>query len=168
MSPVDIDNLKIGEPERFLNLCEIIACVINNCPVTDESKCVVSKIIRETSLLATECKMLNGNNKNNAPLISPAALEIKNNGLESRNLTLEHGVPVSVISKEVLKLEKPTATDVASVIYSYVALAVITNEEDKRIDKLGLRSKMPNGWNNDKYIRYKLAGIELIDNPHKK
>ncbi|EGR0237937.1 hypothetical protein M2G59_21225 [Vibrio vulnificus] len=168
MKILNLCDFKVGEMSKFMDLCDIIACILNECSDNSLTNCVVLKIIREASLLATECRMLNGKNKNNAAFISPKALAIKEEGRELKNLTLEHGVPVSVIRDEVLKLVKPSALDVASVIYQLTALAVITNEEDSRINKLGLRSKMPPNWNGNKWIRYQLANIDLIDNPYKK
>ena len=37
----------------------------------------------------------------------------------------------------------------------------VTKEEDKRINALGFRSKMPDGWDGNIFARYEAAGIEF-------
>jgi len=42
--------------------------------------------------------------------------------------------------------------------------AVVTRAEDQRLNSLGLRSRMPAGWDGmDPFARYRVAGIELLE-----
>ncbi|GMQ45639.1 hypothetical protein [Vibrio sp. 10N] len=164
-----ISHLEIGEPQKFLNFCEIVSCIIKHCGKNSATSYTLLKTIREATLLSTPCKMLNGSNKNNAALISPEALAIKEAGKESNNLILEHGVPVKVIMDKIQEYNEPTPVDIAIIIQSMSALAVITKEEGKYMSKLGIKSKMPDDWDKqNKWIRYERANIQLIPNPYKR
>ena len=56
------------------------------------------------------------------------------------------------------------------ILEKYWKVATITAEEDESLNKLGLARKMPEGWqlNGDPFLRYKKAGIILVDENGKK
>jgi hypothetical protein len=81
---------------------------------------------------------------------------------QQRMLVHEHVVPKSIVIQWLLKLSTPTADSVNQLLESYCKGAVLTREEDARLNGLGLRSKMPSGWDEkDVWARYTSAGIVL-------
>jgi len=90
---------------------------------------------------------------------SAAAWEFRS---QTKMLTHEHVVPIKVVIELLLKLPSPTASSVHQLLESFCKAAVVTREEDARLNRLGLRSKMPSGWDgSDVWARYTLAKIGL-------
>lgn len=78
-------------------------------------------------------------------------------------LVHEHVMPKSLVIQRLLDLS-PNATEdsVNQLLTAYCKGAVITREEDARLNGHGLRAKMPHDWDEkDVWARYKFAGIVL-------
>ncbi|NVH48867.1 hypothetical protein [Photobacterium damselae] len=149
--------------ELFITSCKIIAYIINELGIDSSTKGYLRDSVRIASLKSAG-KLKSG--KHMARWISFDAIEVQNRGPKVGELILEHSVPVKVILSSVCELVRPTYLDIAKVIHNMAGLAVITKEEDAKISKLKLGSRMPEDWDGrDQFIRYKLAGIELVENP---
>jgi hypothetical protein len=72
-------------------------------------------------------------------------------------------MPKKLVIERLLNLPSPkTASSVQQLLDSYCKGVVITREEDTRLNKLGLRSKMPKDWDEkDVWARYTVARIVL-------
>ena len=84
--------------------------------------------------------------------------------LKRKDVTLEHVVPHSFIMNKLLSLEELTNENIKSVIQKFHIICRITKDEDKRLNRSGLRSKMPDDWdeeNGSLYARYEKVGILL-------
>jgi hypothetical protein len=81
---------------------------------------------------------------------------------QQKMLVHEHAVPKSIVIQRLLELSNPTADLVNQLLVSYCKGAVLTREEDARLNGLGLRSRMPDDWDEqDVWARYAIAGILL-------
>lgn len=79
---------------------------------------------------------------------------------QPQNLIHEHVIPKKLVIERLLKLVSPTASSVQQILESYCKGVVITREEDTRLNRLGLRSKMPSDWDEkDVWARYTVAQI---------
>jgi len=75
----------------------------------------------------------------------------------------EHLVPKKVVIAHLLALDPATTDNVHAILDRYCIGVVVTKDEDARLTGLGLRSKMPDGWDaGDPWARYAAAGIEVI------
>jgi len=94
---------------------------------------------------------------------SEAAWNIRARLKERPNpLVHEHVIPKGIVIERLLKLPNKTADSVNELMVKYCKGAVITKDEDARLNSLGLRSKMPTGWDEkDVWARYRYAGIVL-------
>ena len=76
----------------------------------------------------------------------------------------DHSIPHKFILNKLLSIKNVTNKAVKEVVVKYYRLGVITKEENKILNKMGLRSEMPEGWdenNGSVYARYEIAGIKL-------
>jgi len=77
----------------------------------------------------------------------------------------EHAVPCKVIRDHCLKMFGQGAQDeeVAQFIKQHLKIVQITKAECERLDQLGLRFTMPNGWEpgHDPMARIAMAGISI-------
>jgi hypothetical protein len=90
---------------------------------------------------------------------SEAAWEIQG---QQNMLVHEHIIPKSIVIQRLLALSTATTDSVNQLLTSYCKGAVITRDEDARLNSHGLRSKMPTGWDEkDVWARYTYAGIVL-------
>ena len=82
-------------------------------------------------------------------------------------LTHDHVVPKKVLMELLQKLPRPTtAAAVRQLFEAYCFGAVLTRAEDGALNRLGLRSTMPKGWDGtDPWARYAAAGIVLVKQP---
>jgi hypothetical protein len=94
---------------------------------------------------------------------SEAAWNIRSRLKERPNpLVHEHVIPKGIVIKRLLELPDKTADSVNELMAKYCIGAVVTKAEDDRLNSRGLRSKMPDGWNEDDvWARYKEAEILL-------
>ena len=92
---------------------------------------------------------------------------------EYENLTSEHTIPVSVIVDYLLDTNNDSWTEerLADFLEKVSGIALVTNEEDKRLNDAGLQRKLPAGTTLDDIvngkaehtIRYKVAGVSVTE-----
>ena len=100
--------------------------------------------------------------KNTHHPASRGALRIGRGNWCGQTVTVDHAIPVNVLFDLFWKAE--TAVDMMAVIDAY-AVAVITREENERLNAAGLRSRMPHGWKpgDEPLARWIAAGIEFAE-----
>lgn len=76
-------------------------------------------------------------------------------------LTYEHSVPLRVLFDKMVATSNPE--EMVQVLRKYFQCTVITKAEDKRLNGLGLRSKMPTGQEDVWNARYNAASIEFVN-----
>jgi hypothetical protein len=80
------------------------------------------------------------------------------------NIKREHVVPMRVLENLLFPCLKDGLRERSiEIINLFGKMALITNEEDDRLDMLGLRSSMPDNGN-DPLSRYNIAGIRIVGN----
>ncbi|WP_449537906.1 hypothetical protein [Ferdinandcohnia sp. Marseille-Q9671] len=103
--------------------------------------------------------------------VTPTALTMFENKKKC-SFIKEHVVCKNIYFKEIieeLKKENPDSETIFHVLLRYYFTALITKEEDKKLDEYGLRRVMCVGKEWDKeslFVRYETAGIQLVDNPY--
>jgi len=88
-------------------------------------------------------------------------------GLSFRNreLVFDHSVPFRVLQEKLMKLQPVTPEAVRHLLERHSVVALITKEEDDRLNAAGLNRKMPPGWDKKNPLaRYEAVGIELDPN----
>ena len=81
-----------------------------------------------------------------------------------KDLRHDHAIPRNVLAKMFLEKQPPlSAAKALKLLRKFCDAVVITKKEDKSFGKIGLRQKMPKGWNWTKnpYARYKAVGIKV-------
>lgn len=87
-------------------------------------------------------------------------------GLKRKDVIHEHVVPHSVVMEKLLSLDPLTHETIMTVIKKYYVICAITKEEDKKLNNEKLRTKMPEGWdenNGSVFARYEKVGISVIN-----
>ncbi|SMQ78364.1 hypothetical protein SAMN05444673_3388 [Bacillus sp. OV166] len=103
--------------------------------------------------------------------ITPSALE-KYLINKKSSFIKEHVVPKNIYFKEMiyeLKKNYPDKEIINNILLKFYFTALITKEEDKKLDEKGLRSVMHANeeWDGENFfIRYGCTGINLIENPY--
>lgn len=89
----------------------------------------------------------------------------------SSRLIIDHAVPIRLLREELfrekMKEEYSCRDQLEKFLHHHVRHAVLTAAENERLDKIGLKSNMPNNdwlWK-DPYARYKHLEIGGTDNP---
>lgn len=85
-------------------------------------------------------------------------------GLKRKDVTYEHVIPHSFVMEKLLKLEPVTAENIMAVIEKYYVICVVTKSEDKLLTAAKLRSKMPEGWNEETdsvFARYEAETVGI-------
>lgn len=100
-----------------------------------------------------------------AHFISAGALPVLS-GLTSKRLMKDHAIPVAVLRDMLFEKRPNSAEEVRKLLLQYFRFGIITDEEDRRLNGAGLRSRMPNGWSesDDVFARYatvRIAGQNL-------
>ena len=90
-----------------------------------------------------------------------------------KELTSEHPIPVSVIVDYLLDTNNDDWTEerLADFLEKVSGIAVVTMDENKKLNKAGLQRKLPNGTTLDDIvngkaehtIRYKVAGVSVTE-----
>jgi hypothetical protein len=82
----------------------------------------------------------------------------------SRRLTHEHTVPLRLLAEKVLGLEAGDREAIRETFATYCRAAIVTREEDRKLNGAKLRSAMPSAWSfgEDILARYRAVGIELL------
>lgn len=94
---------------------------------------------------------------------SKKALKFKG---DTKSLCHEHIVPKKVIIEKICGLKSPTKPKIREILERYCIGCVVTRDEDKELNKAGLRAQMPAGWNgDDPWARYKSVGIQVVEVP---
>ncbi len=94
------------------------------------------------------------------PCSEAAMKEFKQHG--SKNLRHDHMVPRNLLVKMCLEMRNVTSSKILNLLKKFGGAAILTADEDKKLNKLKLRQKMPKSWNHrDPYARYKAARIKL-------
>ena len=95
--------------------------------------------------------------------ISKNALNAINSESETV-LIKDHAVPVKIIHKILRKDLNPSEESIEKLLQTYYSLGVLTSDEDKALNKLGLKSEMPEDWDGvNVFARYEKAGIQRAD-----
>ena len=81
-----------------------------------------------------------------------------------RRLTHEHTIPLSLLAEKVLNLETDDREAIREVFGVHCRAALVTKEEDRKLNSAKLRSAMPSNWSfgGDMLARYSVVGIELL------
>ncbi len=82
----------------------------------------------------------------------------------SKRLTHEHTVPLRLLAEEALSLETGSKELICEMFNNYCRAAIMTREEDCKLNSAKLRSAMPSEWGfgEDVLARYSAVGIELL------
>lgn len=97
--------------------------------------------------------------------VSSINFYISNNaiGLKRKDVIHEHVVPHSFVMNKLLSLNPVTTEEILNIVNKYFIICVVTRQEDKLLNSAGLRTKMPEGWdeeNGSMFARYEAVGIE--------
>lgn len=95
--------------------------------------------------------------KVNHPTINPFTVNHRPRNKYGINLILEHTTPVNTIINNLMSVEL-TLDEVKRVMSTYTGMAIITNDEDDSLRRMGYITNRPNGWVNT----YNECGIEVI------
>ena len=81
-----------------------------------------------------------------------------------KRLTHEHIIPIRLIAEKVLNCESDDRAAIREVFSIHCHAALITKEEDRKLNRAKLRSAMPCDWSSggDMLARYSSVGIELL------
>lgn len=156
---------KLSDREGFWAHCAVANLLLSHCDINPHTKHHIRGAVREASKKVTP---IAGKGKDIAPTISAKAYEqIKRGHLTG--LVLEHAVPISFMNALVLEQKGCSTTEsIAQIILEWTALSVITLGEHDKLANLKLSKTMPEGWDRkDKYARYLMAGIEVLDISYK-
>ncbi len=90
-------------------------------------------------------------------------MEFKQRG--TKNLRHDHMVPRNLLVKMCLEMKDASSSNTLKLLKKFGGAVILTVDEDKKLNKLKLRQKMPKNWNGrDPYDRYKAARIKLSKN----
>ena len=81
-----------------------------------------------------------------------------------KRLTHEHAIPLALLAEKVLSLEIGDKEVIYEMFKNYCRAAIVTREEDRKLNSAKLRSAMPPEWcfGEDILARYCTVGIELL------
>lgn len=88
-------------------------------------------------------------------------------GKELSELQVEHIVPKTWFVDQLMdmKVKDLTQKNVKNLLEKYYHVLLVTKDEHSKLGALGLRSKMPNKWDEKNiWARYDDVGIEVSDN----
>ena len=121
------------------------------------------------SNIGGEPKFNSGYNLKNSKLLSEQAKKENNfeGGREKRTTTNDHPYPLNYLVDRAVK-DGYVSRENWPKLLKMIKLIVITEEENKKLNKAGLRQKMPfevdDVYNiKDEYARYKVVGIKVIE-----
>lgn len=86
-------------------------------------------------------------------------------GLKRKDIIYEHVIPHSIIMEKLFSIDPLTNENILKVLRKYYIICAITKEEDRLLNAAKLRSKMPDGWNEETgsvFARYESVGISTI------
>jgi hypothetical protein len=81
-----------------------------------------------------------------------------------KRLTHEHTIPLALLTEKVLNLEAGDKEAITEIFKNYCRAAIITREEDRKLNSAKLRSAMPpeRRGGEDIFARYSIVGIKLL------
>ena len=84
------------------------------------------------------------------------------NGQKNERLVKDHSVPVAVIRDILISQKNIGFINIEDTLVRNYRLGVITKGDDEKLNKQGLRSKMPDGWKDgdDPFARYASIGLK--------
>jgi hypothetical protein len=88
------------------------------------------------------------------------------NGLKRKDVVYEHVVPHSIVMEKLLSIDPLTNENILKVLRKFYIICAITKEEDRLLNAAKLKSKMPDGWNEETgsfFARYEAVGISIIE-----
>lgn len=142
-----------------------ITSIISSCKELEDigyGKTGTRKIIRETIHFIWETGLNKETKFSKKRARSLSASKEENN----KNLIYDHPIPLKIIIEMLFKLENIDEKNVELILSKYIKYGgvLITKNEDKILNGLGLQFKMPENWDReDIFARYKLANIEIIN-----
>ncbi|MCP4120123.1 MAG: hypothetical protein GY751_00020 [Bacteroidetes bacterium] len=90
---------------------------------------------------------------------SMKAIEVLDGQSDSR-LVKDHAIPIAVLRKMISSLDTISSKSIKNFLLENYRLGVITKEEDEVLNGKGLKSSMPENWNETNWkARYEVAGI---------
>jgi hypothetical protein len=117
-----------------------------------------TKALREPIFFLWEVRVAK-NKFQAAKYLSKAAVGLKAGGGE---LIYDHSVPFSYLQKQLMELDSVTIDSVREILLRNCTACLITSDEDKKLNKAGLRRRMPKDWDGiDVLARYRALGIEI-------
>ena len=81
-----------------------------------------------------------------------------------KRLTHEHTIPLGLLAEKVFNLETDDREAIREIFSVHCRAALVTKEEDRKLNSAKLRSAMPSSWafGGDILGRYSAVGIELL------
>jgi hypothetical protein len=81
-----------------------------------------------------------------------------------KRLTHEHTIPLGLLAEKVFNLETYDRESIREIFTIHCRAALVTKEEDRKLNSAKLRSAMPSSWSfgEDILARYSIVGIELL------
>jgi len=119
-----------------------------------------SKSLREPIHFLWEIR--NGQKYKIAKYRSRSSLTI---GSGAGKLVYDHAIPFLYLQEKLLSSGEISRESLRETLDRYTVACIITKEEDKKLNALGLNRKMPKDWDqSDNLARYKYANIEIAPN----
>ncbi len=104
---------------------------------------------------------LNNNNLLNEGCLRRGIKNSKKNDKKNNGFTYEHPIPSKIITDEIVKNRK-LPNKIIEILNWADLIVIVTKNEDKCLQRIGLQSRMPNGWKyltDSQFERYKIAGL---------
>ncbi|PHR54378.1 MAG: hypothetical protein COA44_13250 [Arcobacter sp.] len=137
--------LEYGRTNHFRHFIDQYFCYKQGY-VTKNNKASWSEIVGNEFTSAAARKVLDDPNRSNKELIDK-----------------EHVVPLKVLEEMLLKINNPTTKIIDDFLSQWLLFATITKEEDNLLTKNGLKSAMPQGFNesDSKFSRYDFINLTV-------
>ena len=82
---------------------------------------------------------------------------------ELKGLRLEHVVPQMWFVNKLMDMDAPDKEKIGKLLKKYFRVLLVTKEEDAKLTKAGLRSDMPEGWDEENpWARHDAVGIKRV------
>ena len=104
---------------------------------------------------------LNNNNLLDEGCLRRSIKNSKKNDKKNNGFTYEHPIPSKIITDEIVKNRK-LPNKIIQILNWADLIVIVTKNEDKCLQRIGLQSRMPNGWKyltDSQFERYKIAGL---------
>ena len=104
---------------------------------------------------------LNTNDLLNEGCLRRGIKNSKKNDKKNNGFTYEHPIPSKIITDEIVKNRK-LPNKIIEILNWADLIVIVTKNEDKCLQKIGLQSKISNGWKyltDSQFERYKIAGL---------